>query len=94
MQIDNTLILRIEKLAKLQLSTEERQTIQKDLNNILNMFEKLNEIDTQGVAPLTYISEEVNVLREDIVKNQVSQAQAVANAPNTDGTYFKVPKFV
>jgi aspartyl-tRNA(Asn)/glutamyl-tRNA(Gln) amidotransferase subunit C len=36
----------------------------------------------------------VNVLREDIVKNQVSQAQAVANAPNTDGTYFKVPKFV
>jgi aspartyl-tRNA(Asn)/glutamyl-tRNA(Gln) amidotransferase subunit C len=94
MQIDNTLILKVEKLAKLQLSTEERQIIQKDLNNILTMFEKLNEIDTSGVVPLTYIAEEVNVLREDTVKNQVTQAQATSNAPNTDGTYFKVPKFV
>jgi aspartyl-tRNA(Asn)/glutamyl-tRNA(Gln) amidotransferase subunit C len=92
MQIDRTLILRLEELARLELSPDERERLTKDLNNILAMVEKLNELDTTGVEPLTYVSGEVNALREDNVKNQVSQQEALANAPSQDGSYFKVPK--
>jgi aspartyl-tRNA(Asn)/glutamyl-tRNA(Gln) amidotransferase subunit C len=56
------------------------------------MVEKLHELDTTGVEPLVYISGETNQLREDALKDQLAQAQALQNAPDTDGQYFKVPK--
>ena len=92
MTIDHNLILKLENLAKLELSEEERLKLTGDLNNILSMVEKLQELDTNGVEPLVYINEEVNKLREDKVCNQVDQSSALSNAPDQDGTYFKVPK--
>ena len=94
MQVDEQLVLRLEKLARLQLSEEEREVIQGDLNKILGMVDKLKEIDTDNVEPLVYMNEEVNVLREDVVKNQVPREDALRNAPAEDGTYFKVPKVI
>jgi len=94
MQIDKKLILKLEKLSRLQLSDTERQQIQKDLNNILGMVEKLQELDLSEVEPLVYISEEVNVLREDEVKNQVSREAALSNAPDRKDPYFKVAKVI
>jgi len=94
MQIDKTLILKLEKLSRLQLSDTERQLIQKDLNNILGMVEKLQELDLSKVEPLVYISDEVNVLREDEVKNQVNRAAALSNAPDKTDEYFKVAKVI
>ena len=94
MQIDKNLILKLEKLSRLQLSDTERQQIQKDLNNILGMVEKLQELDLSKVEPLVYISEEVNVLRADEVKNQVSRAAALSNAPDKTAEYFKVAKVI
>lgn len=94
MTTDKNLILRLEKLARLQLSDTEREEIGGDLDKILAMVDKLQEIDTENVEPLTYINEEVNVLRTDAVKNQTDRAAALRNAPNTDGTYFKVPKVI
>ena len=92
MIIDRNLILKLENLAKLELSKEERTNITGDLNSILSMIEKLQELDTTGVEPLVYINEEVNKLRDDVVSNQVGQSDALSNAPDHDGTYFKVPK--
>ena len=94
MQVDEQLVLRLEKLARLRLSEEEREVIQGDLNKILGMVDKLKEIDTDDVKPLVYMNEEVNVLREDIVKNQTARKDALRNAPAEDGTYFKVPKVI
>ena len=94
MQVDEQLILRLEKLARLQLSEEERELIQGDLNKVLEMVDTLKEINTDNVEPLVYMNEEVNVLREDIVKNQVPREDALRNAPAEDGTYFKVPKVI
>lgn len=94
MQIDKALILKLEKLSRLQLSEEERTRIQADLNNILGMVEKLQELDLSNVAPLVYINEEVNVLREDEVKNQVSREAALSNAPDSNEQYFKVAKVI
>lgn len=94
MQIDEKLISRLEHLARLELSDAERSHIQKDLNNILNMVEKLNELDTKNVAPLVYINEEGNVWREDEVKGQISREDALKNAPDHDGVFFRVPKVI
>lgn len=94
MQIDNTLISKLENLARLELSEEERQKIQQDLNAILEMVAKLESLDTNEVEPLVYLNPDVNVWRTDEVKDQVDQAAALKNAPNQDGTYFKVPKVI
>lgn len=94
MQIDNTLISKLEKLARLELSEEERQKIQQDLNAILEMVAKLESLETKEVEPLVYLNPDVNVWRKDEVKDQVEQAAALKNAPNQDGTYFKVPKVI
>jgi aspartyl-tRNA(Asn)/glutamyl-tRNA(Gln) amidotransferase subunit C len=94
MKVDKALISKLEKLARLKLDVEEKESIQKDLTNILDMVEKLNEVKTEGVEPLIHISEETNVLRTDEVKHQLSRAEALSNAPKTDGTYFLVPKVI
>jgi aspartyl-tRNA(Asn)/glutamyl-tRNA(Gln) amidotransferase subunit C len=94
MQIDQELILRLENLAKLELSQDERRRLTNDLNDILKMVDKLAELDTTGVAPLTYVNEDVNHLRPDAIRHQVAQPEALKNAPNHDGEHFKVPKIL
>jgi len=94
MKIDESLILKLEQLARLQLSDTERSAIQGDLNRILEMVEKLEELDTEGVDPLTYVNEDVNVYREDAVRGQVDREAALKNAPDQDGAYFRVPKVI
>ncbi|MCF8243984.1 MAG: Asp-tRNA(Asn)/Glu-tRNA(Gln) amidotransferase subunit GatC [Saprospiraceae bacterium] len=92
MQIDRDLILRLENLAKLELSEEERERLRLDLTNILQMVEKLKELDTSNIEPLTYISDAANMLREDQIKAQVTNEHALSNAPEKSEPYFKVPK--
>jgi aspartyl-tRNA(Asn)/glutamyl-tRNA(Gln) amidotransferase subunit C len=58
---------------------------------MLAFVDKLNEIDTEGVDPLIYMSEEINVLREDEISENTSQEDALKNAPEKDSDYFKVP---
>jgi len=94
MTIDEKLISRLEHLARLELSAEERTKITKDLNDILTMVQKMEELDTTNVEPLIYVNEEVNVLREDTIANQVSREEALRNAPRQDGVYFRVPKVI
>ncbi|MBK7873409.1 MAG: Asp-tRNA(Asn)/Glu-tRNA(Gln) amidotransferase subunit GatC [Saprospiraceae bacterium] len=96
MTIDEQLISRLENLARLELSEEERTRLMKDLNNILTMVEKMDELDTENVAPLIYIneSEEIHALREDEIAHQVSREDALRNAPKEDGVYFRVPKVI
>jgi aspartyl-tRNA(Asn)/glutamyl-tRNA(Gln) amidotransferase subunit C len=94
MQIDETLILRLENLARLELSATERTKMQGSLTDILTMVEQLNTLDTEGVEPLIYINEDVNVWREDTVNHQLERRDALKNAPDSDGTFFKVPKVI
>ncbi len=94
MKVDKALISKLEKLARQKLSTDEQTELMTDLNKILGMVEKMEEIDTSAVEPLVYVSEEVNVLREDEVKHQVDRQAALDRAPDQDGTYFKLPKVI
>lgn len=94
MKADRNLILKLENLARLELTEVEREKLQGSLSDILTMVEKLEELNTEGVEPLVYINEEVNILREDVVKNQLSQSDALKNAPDHNKTHFKVPKVI
>ncbi len=94
MKIDNKLISKLEKLSRLELSEKEKKQIQVDLNNILKMIGKLEELDTTGVEPLIHVSDEAIDLRDDEIKNQLSREDALLNAPLKDEQYFKVPKVI
>ena len=91
MEITNKLIQDIAALAKLEFDEQSAKQMKADLEKIIGFVDKLNEIDTEGVEPLIYLSEEVNVLREDEVKAVISQVDALKNAPEKDSDYFKVP---
>lgn len=90
--IDNATIDKLANLARLEFNDSEKEAIKKDLSKILSYVEKLNEIDTNGVEPLTHISDEVNVLRDDVVEETISQQEALKNAPDKNSDYFKIPK--
>jgi aspartyl-tRNA(Asn)/glutamyl-tRNA(Gln) amidotransferase subunit C len=94
MKIDKELIDKIAHLARLEFSDEEKLNIEKDLTRILDFMETLNEVDTSNVEPLIYMTDEVNVMREDIVKKDISQEEALKNAPKKDSDYFRVPKVI
>jgi aspartyl-tRNA(Asn)/glutamyl-tRNA(Gln) amidotransferase subunit C len=94
MQIDHTLILHLEKLARLRLQANERTQLSHDLTDILKMVDKLQEIDTTGVLPLVYMSPTQNVFREDVVRNQLPLHESLSNAPKQDGQFFRVPKVI
>ena len=94
MKIDKQLISKLEHLARLEVSPEEESRLIDDLNNILAMVEQLQELDTDAVEPLSYINEDVNVLREDAVKGQLSREAALRNGPEHDDEFFRVPKVI
>ena len=91
MEINNKLIQDIAKLSKLKFDDSAEEKMKSDLEKMLAFVDKLNEIDTEGIDPLIYMSEEVNVLREDKVSEEISQEDALKNAPEKDSDYFKVP---
>ncbi len=94
MDINNETIDRLSDLAKLNFNPEEKEEIKKDLNRILTYFEVLNSVDTSGVEPLIFMSEGVNVLREDVAGQTLTKQEALKNAPSKDSDYFRVPKFI
>jgi aspartyl-tRNA(Asn)/glutamyl-tRNA(Gln) amidotransferase subunit C len=85
---------KIAHLARLEFENEAKTEIEKDMNRMLEFVDKLNELNTEQVEPLIYMSKEVNVMREDEVRHDISQKDALKNAPKKDSDYFKVPKVV
>ena len=81
-------------LAKLELSAEEKREAAKDMGRMLDLSEKLNELDTEGVEPMTHIFPVSNVFREDVVSGGEDRDNILANAPEQKDGAFKVPKTV
>lgn len=92
MEITNEIVDRVATLAKLKFNSEEKDLIKKDLNRMIEFIDKINEVNTEGVEPLVHMNNEINVLREDIVEETITQEQALKNAPQKDSDYFKIPK--
>jgi aspartyl-tRNA(Asn)/glutamyl-tRNA(Gln) amidotransferase subunit C len=94
MNIDKDTVDKVAHLARLELSPEETDTMINDMNRILGFMDKLNEIDTTGVEPLIYMTNEVNVFRDDVVKQEITHEEALLNAPKHDDKYFLVSKVI
>ncbi len=93
-KIDKDTVEKLAHLARLEFNSESKDQMINDLNNMLLFVDKLNELDTSSVEPLIYMTDETNVLREDIMQQNISQKEALKNAPKKDSDYFKVPKMV
>lgn len=94
MKIDKDTIDQIAHLARLEVNEQEQQELIADMNQILTFMDKLNEVDTSGVEPLVYMTDEVNVLREDVVKHPITHEEALQNAPEHNKDFFLVPKVI
>jgi aspartyl-tRNA(Asn)/glutamyl-tRNA(Gln) amidotransferase subunit C len=94
MKIDIATIDRLAELARLEFDNQTKEEMVKDMNNMLQFIDKISELDTAGVEPLIFLTEESNVFREDEISHEVSQAEALKNAPKKDMYYFRVPKVI
>jgi aspartyl-tRNA(Asn)/glutamyl-tRNA(Gln) amidotransferase subunit C len=84
----------IAKLARLEFSPDEMEKFTHQMNDILKYIDKLNELDTSNIEPLTQVMESGNVFREDIVTPSLPVEEILKNAPANDGKFFKVPKVI
>lgn len=94
MKVDQNTVKKIAHLARLEVAEHEQEAVMADMNKILSFMEKLNELDTTGVAPLVYMSDAVNVMRDDLVVQETSHEDALRNAPSKDEDYFRVSKVI
>jgi aspartyl-tRNA(Asn)/glutamyl-tRNA(Gln) amidotransferase subunit C len=81
-------------LAKLELSPEEKEAAKADMGRMLDYIDKLNELDTQGVEPMSHVFPVNNVFREDVVTNGDDRENMLANAPEKHDGQYQVPKTV
>jgi len=92
MKIDRALLDKIAHLARLEFDEQDAEKMMRDMTAIVDWVEKLKTVDTEGVAPLTTMSHEINVLRKDEVKEHLDHGEALRYAPKKDAEYFRVPK--
>jgi aspartyl-tRNA(Asn)/glutamyl-tRNA(Gln) amidotransferase subunit C len=87
----------VADLANLRLSDEEVQRMSQDLGHILTHIEQLNELDTKNVEPMAQVlfdADETATLRQDVIRQPLSNAEAMANAASSGAGYFKVPRVI
>jgi aspartyl-tRNA(Asn)/glutamyl-tRNA(Gln) amidotransferase subunit C len=94
MIVDKETVDKIANLARLELAEDEREDMITDMNKILDFMAKLNEIDTSGVESLIYMNDDVNIFREDVVKQDITTEEALQNAPQHTDKYFLVAKII
>ena len=85
---------RVARLARLALTDEERETMTPQLDAILRYVEKLNTLDTAEIEPTTTVIPMVSVMRDDVVRPSLSQDEALANAPDREDVFFRVPRII
>lgn len=91
MKVDKESLTKVAHLARLNIKPEQEDKLLKDMTEILTWVDKLKELDTDGVEPLTHMTQEVNALREDIAEQTIATQAGLKNAPDHDDQFFKVP---
>jgi aspartyl-tRNA(Asn)/glutamyl-tRNA(Gln) amidotransferase subunit C len=94
MEVNKDTVKKIAHLSRLQFTDEEETKLQGEMTKILSWMEKLNELDTDQVEPLIHMSHEINVIRPDVVVDELAHKNALLNAPKKDSDYFRVPKVI
>jgi aspartyl-tRNA(Asn)/glutamyl-tRNA(Gln) amidotransferase subunit C len=94
MKLTREEVRQVATLARLRITAEEEEHLTAELDAILQYIEKLNRLDTSKTEPFTHAVEGVNAFREDRVTNRADAEALLANAPDKDQTFFKVPKII
>ena len=94
MEVNTALVEKLADLSRLKFDEAAKESIKADLQSMIQFVEKLNELDTAGVPPLLHMSDNVNILREDEIKDSIERSEGLKNAPVQDGVFFKVPKVI
>ncbi|HYT58064.1 MAG TPA: Asp-tRNA(Asn)/Glu-tRNA(Gln) amidotransferase subunit GatC [Verrucomicrobiae bacterium] len=94
MKLTRDEVQRVAVLARLRLTPQEETQLTDQLKHILAYMEKLAELDTSNIEPFSHESDAVNAFREDRVTNRPNADALLANAPDRDNTFFKVPKII
>ncbi len=94
MSVTKNDVKKIAELARLEFDENELENYTHEMNKILGYVEKLNELDTTNIKPLSHPIENTNVFREDKPKTSVVREEALKNAPDSNTEYFKVPKVI
>lgn len=92
MKISDEIIDHIAHLSKLEFVGEDKISIKADLDKIIDFMSTLNELNTENVEPLIFMSDEINRLRDDVPIVTISHEEALRNAPKKDSDYFRIPK--
>ncbi len=92
--LDKESVVKIAKLAKLELNEEEVEKFSQQLPKILEFIEKLEELDTENILPFYELIDKESPLREDIPENGLKREEALANAPEAENGFFVVPRVV
>jgi len=87
-------VRHVASLARLDFSEEDEERMADEMSRILDYVDKLREVDTSGVPPMSHVLDVTNVFRADEVEERIDQEQALEPAPETDGAYFQVPKVI
>ncbi|HNW26496.1 MAG TPA: Asp-tRNA(Asn)/Glu-tRNA(Gln) amidotransferase subunit GatC [Candidatus Gastranaerophilaceae bacterium] len=82
----------VAKLARLELTQEEKEKFTKQLGDVLKYVEQMNEVDTTDVKPMAHAFDIVNVMRDDNIVYEQTKEELMANAPEEENGFFKVPK--
>lgn len=93
-KLDLETVDQIAHLARLEFDEKAKAEILNDMNRMLTFMDKLNELNTDQVEPLIYMTNESNVMRPDVPEISISQKEALKNAPKKDSDYFKAPKVI
>ena len=94
MKVNNKLVEHLAHLSRLDFDDDSKEKMKFDFEKMLDFVAKLEEVDTDNVVPLSYMSSELNVLREDKVEHVLTQEQALKNAPVNDTDYIRIPKVI
>ena len=94
MSLDRAAVDHVARLARLALSEEERDRMQKELTSILGHADKIQELDLDGVPPTSHALPLSNVLRADVARPSLSQEEALSNAPEAEDGRFRVPRII
>ena len=94
MSLDTATVRRIARLARIRVDDRQVAQLQTELNSILGWIEQLNEVDVEGIEPLTGAAQMALKMREDVVTDGGIREQILANAPDREGDFFGVPKVV
>ncbi len=84
----------IASLARLRFTEKEEKRLAEQMNDVLGYVEKLDELDTSGVEPMSHVLDLYNVFREDVAESRISREEALKNAPDADDAYIRAPKVI